>query len=107
MLLWARCWPVRRGAPGAGGSTEERGRIRPARVLGVLGRLVVALGLAAGVIAAAALIEQQEDEFLTGYTDNYTKVYIRDFQKDIRLNEFYDVKLIGNYKDGMIAEIRV
>ena len=57
--------------------------------------------------AAKALIEQQEDEFLTGYTDNYTKVYIRDFQKDIRLNEFYDVKLIGNYKDGMIAEIRV
>lgn len=57
--------------------------------------------------AAKTLIEQQENEFLTGYTDNYTKVYIRDFQKDIKLNEFYDVKLIGNYKDGMIAEIRV
>lgn len=38
--------------------TEERGRSRPARVLGVLGRLVVALGLAAGVIAAAVNIHR-------------------------------------------------
>lgn len=52
-----------------------------------------------------ALIEQIENGFAAGYTDNYTKVYIDCEEKNFKLNEFYSVKLIGNYKEGMMAEV--
>lgn len=45
---------------------------------------------------------------ITGYTDNYTKVYIRTegiSDAEILLNQFLQVKLTGLCKDGMTAEL--
>lgn len=47
------------------------------------------------------LFEEKEGEFVTGYTDNYIKVYARGSE----INCFKEVKLIGIYKDGMKGEI--
>lgn len=43
------------------------------------------------------------DGMITGYTDNYVKVYVPGEEK--MLNNFYDVKLIEEYKDGMKGEL--
>ena len=64
------------------------------------------------------LTEEEQDGFVTGYTDNYIKVYIDTAQSaDLkvgnkgkknsapRLGEFCNVKLTENYKDGCKAEI--
>ena len=47
--------------------------------------------------------EEIEEGVITGYTDNYIKVYVSGGEKD--LNEFRKVKLIEPYKDGMKGEI--
>ena len=49
------------------------------------------------------LFEQEEDGFLTGYSENYIKVYAPG-EKEI-LNGFQKVKLLEKYKDGMKGEI--
>ena len=47
------------------------------------------------------LFEEQEGPYVTGYTDNYIKVYV----KSNELNCFKEVKLLEIYKDGMKGEI--
>lgn len=47
------------------------------------------------------LFEERDGEFITGYTDNYIKVYA----KGGELNCFKEVKLLEIYKDGMKGEI--
>ena len=47
--------------------------------------------------------ETGEDGLLTGYTDNYIKVYVPGDGE--MLNQFYNVRLLKEYKDGMKGEI--
>lgn len=47
--------------------------------------------------------ETTEDGFLTGYTDNYIKAYVKGQPQ--MLNQFYRVRLLEQYKDGMKGEI--
>ncbi len=59
-------------------------------------------------ITCRVLAEEEQDGYITGYTDNYIKVYIdaREFDggnSGSRLGEFCNVQLIGNYKDGCSA----
>lgn len=49
------------------------------------------------------LFEEKEGEYVTGYTDNYIKVYAEGSEKD--LNCFKEVTLLEIYKDGMKGEI--
>jgi threonylcarbamoyladenosine tRNA methylthiotransferase MtaB len=46
------------------------------------------------------LFEEQDGEYVTGYTDNYIKVYA----KGDKVNCFKQVKLTELYKDGMKGE---
>lgn len=50
------------------------------------------------------LFEQEEHGKLTGYTDNYIKVYVPAGTTP-ELGTFADVKLIEPYRDGMLASI--
>jgi len=49
------------------------------------------------------LFEELEDGFVTGYTDNYVKTYVAGDEK--MFNQFYEVRLLKKYKDGMFGEI--
>lgn len=49
------------------------------------------------------LFEEWDGEYITGYTDNYVKVYAKGTDND--LNCFREVKLLEIYKDGMKGEI--
>lgn len=49
------------------------------------------------------LFEEQEDGYISGYTDNYIKVYVQGGTEN--LNSFRSVKLLEVYKDGMKGEI--
>ena len=46
------------------------------------------------------LFEEQEGEYVTGYTDNYIKVYAHGNE----INCFKEVTLLEIYKDGMKGE---
>lgn len=56
-----------------------------------------------GAIRRVLLEEMVTPTMLSGYSDNYIKIYI-DGNSNM-LNQFYDVKLIKEYKDGMKGEI--
>ncbi|MBR4409940.1 MAG: hypothetical protein IKT31_01335, partial [Firmicutes bacterium] len=49
------------------------------------------------------LFEEWSDEYLTGYTENYIKVYAEGGEE--HLNSFQKVRLLEEYKDGMKGEI--
>lgn len=49
------------------------------------------------------LFEEWDGEYITGYTDNYIKVYAKGSDED--LNCFREVKLLEIYEDGMKGEI--
>ncbi|MBQ9961715.1 MAG: tRNA (N(6)-L-threonylcarbamoyladenosine(37)-C(2))-methylthiotransferase MtaB [Firmicutes bacterium] len=49
------------------------------------------------------LFEEWDGDYITGYTDNYIKVYAHGSEDD--LNCFREVKLLEIYKDGMKGEI--
>ena len=49
------------------------------------------------------LFEEAEDGMVTGYTDNYVKVYVQGNEE--MLNHFYDVRLIEEYRDEMKGEL--
>ena len=56
------------------------------------------------------LTEEEQEGFVTGYTDNYIKVYIDaasfgGCNSTTRLGEFCKVKLTENYKDGCKAKL--
>ena len=54
-------------------------------------------------VTRTVLFEEWDGEYITGYTDNYVKVYVKGSDKD--LNCFREVKLLEIYKDGMKGEI--
>lgn len=56
-----------------------------------------------GAVRKVLFEEFDEDGMLTGYTDNYIKVYVSGGEE--MLNQFYDVKLLDEYKDGMKGEM--
>lgn len=49
------------------------------------------------------LFEEKEDEYVTGYTDNYVKTYV--VGDETMFNQFYEVRLLKKYKDGMLGEL--
>ena len=51
------------------------------------------------------LFERDEHGMLTGYTDNYIKVYVPADEPDVRPGEFADIRLTELYEDGMRGEI--
>ena len=51
------------------------------------------------------LIEEVRDGYAEGYTDNYIKISISDEASMIRTGEFYKVRLIETFGDGIRAEI--
>ena len=51
------------------------------------------------------LIEEEEGGYLTGYTDNYIKAYIRDPDNLLKEGEFCRVRLTELYNDGCLAEL--
>lgn len=56
-----------------------------------------------GAVRRVLFEEKAEEGLLTGYTDNYVKVYVP--AGEGLLNEFSMVKLLKEYKDGMKGEI--
>jgi threonylcarbamoyladenosine tRNA methylthiotransferase MtaB len=49
------------------------------------------------------LIENEHEGLLYGHTENYIKVYVAP-EKELKHNEFYKVKLISVFKDGVIGK---
>ena len=49
------------------------------------------------------LFEEWDDELITGYTENYIKVYAEGGEE--HLNSFQKVRLLEEYKEGMKGEI--
>lgn len=56
-----------------------------------------------GAVRRVLFEEMAGDGLLTGYTDNYVKTYAVGGEE--MLNQFYDVKLLEKYRDGMKGEI--
>lgn len=56
-----------------------------------------------GAVRRVLFEETAGDGLLTGYTDNYVKTYAAGGKE--MLNQFYDVKLLEKYRDGMKGEI--
>ena len=54
-------------------------------------------------VTRTVLFEEWDGEYITGYTDNYVKVYAKGSDADI--NCFREVRLLEIYKDGMKGEI--
>lgn len=53
------------------------------------------------------LTEERTAGFVTGYTDNYIRVYMPDDAASIEIDEFYEVELKELYKDGCLAVPKV
>ena len=51
------------------------------------------------------LIEEHRDNYATGYTDNYIRVYIEDENTQLLPGTFLNVKLTDIYQDGCLAEL--
>lgn len=52
-------------------------------------------------VVSEVLVEDKEDDYFVGYTENYIKVYMQ----GVKNNELVKVKLIKPYKEGMIGEL--
>ncbi len=50
------------------------------------------------------LTEEHHDEYMTGYTGNYIKVYIKDTDEILQPGQFLKVRLIEAFRDGCLAE---
>ena len=59
--------------------------------------------LCRGAVRRTLLEEETEEGLLTGYTDNYIKVYVPGGRE--LLNAFCQVRLLDEYRDGMKGEI--
>ena len=59
--------------------------------------------LCQGAVRSVLFEEKAGDGMITGYTDNYIKTYVPGDES--MLNQFYDVKLIDRFKDGMKGEL--
>ena len=51
------------------------------------------------------LIEESVDEYATGYTGNYIKVYIHDLEGRLKAGEFVDAVTEDAFRDGAIARL--
>lgn len=51
------------------------------------------------------LLEERAEEYITGYTDNYIKVYIEDRKHQLITGEFCYTRLTEFYKDGCTAVV--
>jgi threonylcarbamoyladenosine tRNA methylthiotransferase MtaB len=97
----------REGTPAAAMSGQIPGALKTSRSR----RLIEAAERAADAFFHKAegsertvLFEQREDGRITGYTDNYIKVYADG--DETMFNQFYHVKLLKKYNDGMLGEIK-
>ena len=59
--------------------------------------------LCQGAVRRVLFEETAGDGLITGYTDNYIKTYVPGDES--MLNQFYDVKLVDRFKDGMKGEL--
>jgi threonylcarbamoyladenosine tRNA methylthiotransferase MtaB len=50
------------------------------------------------------LTEEHRDGYMTGYTGNYIKVYIKDTDEILQPGQFLKVRLIEAFRDGCLAE---
>ena len=51
------------------------------------------------------LTEERSGPYVTGYTGNYIRAYIKDENESLATGEFYNVKLTQIFEDGCLAEI--
>lgn len=51
----------------------------------------------------SVLIEEKEDEYFVGHSENYIKCYVK--SENILPNSFVNVKIIKQFKDGVIADL--
>lgn len=49
------------------------------------------------------LAEERADGYVTGYTDNYIRVYVKDEGEEIKTGGFCDVRITGMMRDGALA----
>ena len=49
------------------------------------------------------LAEERADGYVSGYTDNYIRAYVKDKNEEIRTGEFCDIRITGLYGDGALA----
>ena len=49
------------------------------------------------------LAEERADGYVSGYTDNYIRTYVKDENEEMRIGEFCDVRITGMLRDGVIA----
>ena len=49
------------------------------------------------------LLEQEENGFLFGYSENFSKVYVK--KNDLQPNNMVAVKIVGKYEDGLLGEV--
>ena len=49
------------------------------------------------------LAEERDDGYVTGYTDNYIRVYVRDDNEEIKTGAFCDIRITGLMRDGALA----
>ena len=49
------------------------------------------------------LAEERGDGYVSGYTDNYIRTYVKDESEEMRIGEFCDVRITGMMRDGVIA----
>ena len=51
------------------------------------------------------LAEEREDGYMSGYTGNYIRAYVKDEEERIAPGEFCDIRTGGLYRDGVSAEL--
>ena len=99
----------RRGTAGAklGGAVPEEIKKQRAGMLEEEAA-AVARDFMASVIGTeqAVLIEEEEDGYMTGYTSNYIKTYIRDAEGSLKAGELFSVIPVALFRDGLAAELQ-
>lgn len=97
----------RRGTEAATYAGAVSGKVKNERVKRLMEEAAVVAGRfneSNFAVTHRVLVEEREDGFATGYTDNYIKVYLEDPQKELEVGSFVEVKLTENHKDGCLGE---
>ena len=50
------------------------------------------------------LAEERDGAYVSGYTDNYIRTYVKDEKEEMAAGEFCDVAISGLFRDGVLAE---
>lgn len=97
----------RKGTPAADMPDQIPGDVKNARSRALMEKAEADAGRffdrCRGAVRRVLFEEMAADGLMTGYTDNYVKTYAAG--RPDMLNQFYDVKLLEKYKDGMKGEI--